>query len=174
MFTVAAALVFAMPQDVTVVLPAPTGPRPVGAVSRGWVDSARADSLDSPVCRSPRTGRGRAGRAVPPGALSRPRCRTVRGGHPAGARAGARARPRRGGVGLHGTGRRPGEPRVCGRRHRLPISRPGLFNYAMPPERGVEVTRAILRTFFDHYLGRATGLATLAPSMPEVRIERVR
>ena len=54
----------------------------------------------------------------------------------------------------------------------LPISRPGLFDYPMAPERGVEVTRTIVRSFFDYYLGRATGGNALAAPMPEVRIQR--
>ena len=357
MFTVAAALVFAMPQDLTVVLPAPTGPRPVGAVSRGWVDSARADSLDSPsglrtvhvlirypaapsdaapapyvaalapgaaepgalylrvrshardaapfaegIRRAPvlvlapgrvaaasdytalaedlashgyvvvgidSPGHSKIFRAdgalepvrfgpMPPASypdgfdqLQEPMNLLVGGdlrfalaqldaldrsdpllrghlaldsvgmvGHSNGAMAGSRACAAearcRAFLGIEGSQTREirlggnekpfglvyGEQtlsfdtqgvftrmrdhakapftlyRVDRAGHNsftdLPISRPGLFNYAMPPERGVEVTRAIVRTFFDHYLGRATGLATLAPSMPEVRIERVR
>lgn len=43
----AIAAVSAVPQQV--VLPAPTGPHPVGVTARTWEDASRADSLDSPT-----------------------------------------------------------------------------------------------------------------------------
>jgi hypothetical protein len=54
----------------------------------------------------------------------------------------------------------------------LLIVRPTLFSYPMQPQRGVHVTRSIVRDFFDrHLLGREQSGDTLAV-FPEVKVEQ--
>jgi dienelactone hydrolase len=54
------------------------------------------------------------------------------------------------------------------------LVRPTLFNYEMTAARGIEVTRAIVRSFFERHLrGNASGDALIA-GLTEVEAERVR
>ena len=54
----------------------------------------------------------------------------------------------------------------------LLMVRPALFSYPIEPRRGLDVTRAIVRGFFDRYLlGKASG-DSAATSFPEVKVER--
>ena len=54
----------------------------------------------------------------------------------------------------------------------LLVVRPTMFSYPMPASRGVELTRVLVRGYFDRYLlGRADGDAA-ATSAPEVKVER--
>lgn len=54
----------------------------------------------------------------------------------------------------------------------LLLIRPTLFNYPLEAVRGVAITRAIVRGFFDTHLKGIANGDSIAAAMPEVRIER--
>jgi len=66
--------------------------------------------------------------------------------------------------------------RVAGAGHNsftdLLLVRPTLFNYAIDARRAIEITRAIVRGFFDTQLRGVAHGDSLASAFPEVRIER--
>lgn len=66
--------------------------------------------------------------------------------------------------------------RVTGAGHNtftdLLLVRPGMFNYPIDPRRGADLTRALTRAWFDHYLLGHAEADTVAAGFPEVRVER--